>query len=158
MKVAYKFFRCNQEGVITATLLIFPDATHYVYNSKGAVGAYFSNVLSIEVLSLGELKRILGEVQGLGLVEVDLEDYLNAGGCDGLPYNEFTSSLNVGFRCQQHDYYTLVIPEVMKYGVLATRNTMESQVDLVVTVKRVADLQHFEWVLSRGFGFKDLKN
>ena len=158
MQVGYRFFRCNQEGDVTTALVVFPDGKHFECNPKGDIGAYFTNVLSIEVPSVKELKRILGKLQSLGLIEVDLEDYLNAGGCDGLPYNEFTSSLNVGFRCQQHDYYTLVIPEVMKYGVLATRNTMESQVDLVVTVKRVADLQHFEWVLSRGFGFKDLKN
>ena len=158
MKLAYRIFRTDRNGDVTTAVLILPDGVGFVYGEIDDVSSPYDNTVSLEVKNVSDIKDIVGKLIALGLVHYSLKVFNSfvtvgeplglVGGC----------SLNVAIKGVKHDYYTLVMPEVMKYGVLATRNTMESQVDLVVTIKKVSDLQHLEWVLARRFGFKNLRD
>lgn len=157
MKLAYRIFRNNRNGDVSTSVLILPDGVGFVYNEVGDIGSPYDNTVSLEVKNVSDIRDVVGRLTDLGLVHYSLKvfnSFVTAGEPLGLIGG---SSLKVAFKGVKHDYYTLVMPEVMKYGVLATRNTIEDQVDLVVTVKKVSDLQHLEWVLSRRFGFKSLR-
>lgn len=158
MKLAYRIIRTDRNGDVTTAVLILPDGVGFVYNAVGDISSPYDNTVSLEVRNVSDIKDIVGKLTALGLVHYSLKvfsSFVTAGEPLGLIGG---CSLNIAFKGVKYDYYTLVMPELMKYGVLATRNTMESQVDLVVTVKKVSDLQHLEWVLARRFGFKNLRD
>ena len=158
MRLAYRIFRTSRNGDVTTAVLILPDGVGFVYNEVGDVSSPYDNTVSLEVKNVSDIKDVVGRLTTLGLVHYSLKvfnSFVTAGEPLGLIGG---CSLNVAFKGVKHDYYTLVMPEVMKYGVLATRNTIEDQVDLVVTVKKVSDLQHLEWILTRRFGFRNLRD
>lgn len=158
MRLAYRVYRTSRDGDVTTAVLILPDGVGFVYNEVGDVSSPYDNTVSLEVKNVSDIKDVVVELTALGLVHYSLKvfnSFVTAGEPLGLVGG---CSLNVAFKGVKHDYYTLVMPEVMKYGVLATRNTIEDQVDLVVTVKKVSDLQHLEWILTRRFGFRNLRD
>lgn len=158
MRLAYRIYRTSRNGDVTTAVLILPDGVGFVYSEVGDISSPYDNTVSLEVKNVSDIKDVVVELTALGLVHYSLKvfnSFVTAGEPLGLVGG---CSLNVAFKGVKHGYYTLVMPKVMKYGVLATRNTIEDQVDLVVTVKKVSDLQHLEWVLSRRFGFKNLRD
>jgi hypothetical protein len=157
MQVGYRFFRCNAEGDVTTALVVFPDGKHFECNPKGDIGAYFTNVLSIEVPSVKELKRILGKLQSLGLIEVDLGCYMNASVYEEFPYDESSPSLNVGFLYGANTNCIAVFPEQEAYLVTGINTQVGRVLDLVVEAKRNYDVEGIEITVSRHFWFKPME-
>lgn len=158
MRLAYRIYRTGRDGDVTTAVLILPDGVGFVYSDVGDISSPYDNTVSLEVKNVSDIKDVVGRLTALGLVHYSLKvfnSFVTVGKPLGLVGG---SSLNVAFKGIKHDYYTLVMPDVMKFGILGVRNTIEDQVDLVVTVKKVSDLQHLEWVLACRFGFKNLRD